>query len=153
MVQARDIDQVGRPIGELIGCHCQALRQAARRATAFYDAAMAPYGLRISQFSLLVRLGRAGALSQQGLAAELGLDRTTLARNLRPLERDGLVASVPDPQDRRVRRLTVTAAGRELMEAALPAWTAAQARFEARYGASEAAALQQELHRMGERLG
>jgi DNA-binding MarR family transcriptional regulator len=129
-------------------CHCHSLRQAARRATALYDAAMAPYGLRISQFSILSRLGRHGPLSVQALAAALVLDRTTLGRNLRPLERDGLVASETDAADKRVRRLGLTEAGRSLLEAARPAWREAQAAFERDYGRSRAAALQQELSRL-----
>ena len=128
-------------------CHCHALRQAARRATALYDAAMAPFGLRISQFTILVRLRRLGPLSLHALAAELVLDRTTLGRNLRPLERDGLVASEADPADKRVRRLMLTEAGLDLMRRAMPAWQAAQAEFEVQLGAASAAALRAELHR------
>ncbi len=128
-------------------CHCHALRQAARRTTAFYDAAMAPFGLRISQFTILVRLRRLGPLSLHALAAELVLDRTTLGRNLRPLERDGLVASEADPADKRVRRLLLTDEGLDLMRRAMPAWQAAQAEFEAQLGADSAAALRAELHR------
>ena len=129
-------------------CNCQALRQAARRATAFYDAAMAPFGLRISQFAVLSRLGRDGPSSVQALAAELLLDRTTLGRNLRPLERDGLVASDGDPGDKRVRRLMLTEAGQARLMAALPAWRGAQAEFEACYGVSEAARLRADLSRL-----
>lgn len=134
-------------------CNCQALRKAARRATALYDAAMAPFGLRISQYALLHRLRRSGGMSVQALAAELVLDRTTLGRNLRPLERDGLVASEPDPADRRVRRLVVTEKGADLARAAAPAWHDAQARFEAGFGAAESMALRRALGRLTEALG
>ena len=68
----------------------------------------------------------------QLLATELVLDRTTLARNLRALERDGLVASEANPMDRRVRRLKVTEAGVAIVQRAMPAWRAAQAEYEAR---------------------
>ncbi len=129
-------------------CHCQGLRQAARRTTALYDNVMAPFGIRISQFGILARLRRAGPLSLQALAAELVLDRTTLGRNLRPLERDGLVASESDPADRRVRRILVTAAGTDLIRRAMPAWEAAQAAFEAQVGTAPAEALRGELHRI-----
>jgi DNA-binding MarR family transcriptional regulator len=112
-----------------------------------YDAAMAPFGLRISQFTILVRLRRLGPLSLQALAAELVLDRTTLGRNLRPLERDGLVASEADAADKRVRRLVLTEAGLDVMRRAMPAWHTAQAAFEAQVGAAPAAALRAELHR------
>ena len=129
-------------------CHCQSLRQAARRATALYDAAMAPFGLRISQFAILVRLRQHGPMGLQALAAALVLDRTTLGRNLLPLERDGLVASEPDALDRRVRRLVLTVAGLALMRKARPAWEAAQRSFEAQVGPEPAMALRQELHRL-----
>jgi DNA-binding MarR family transcriptional regulator len=133
-------------------CHCQVLRQAARRATALYDAAMAPHGLRISQYSILSRLARYGPLSVQALAAALVLDRTTLGRNLRPLERDGLIASEPDAADKRVRRLVLTPAGASLLERSRPTWMEAQAAFEAQYGRVEAVALQQQLHRLTQSL-
>ena len=75
------------------------------------------------------------------------LDRTTLGRNLRPLERDGLVASEADTEDKRVRRLVLTSAGLDLVRRAMPAWQTAQAMFEAQVGAAAAAALRAELHR------
>lgn len=139
-----------KPVDDILpaSCHCQSLRQAARRATALYDAAMAPFGLRISQFSILSRLQRHGPLSLQALAATLVLDRTTLGRNLRPLEREGLVASDTDPADKRVRLLGLTGRGRARLATALPAWREAQSAFEQQYGKPESAALQQELHRL-----
>ena len=113
---------------------------------------MAPVGLRISQFSILVRLRQSGPMSLHALAAALVLDRTTLGRNLRPLERDGLVASGAGAEDRRVRLLSVTEAGLALMRRALPAWEQAQAEFEAQYGASAATALRQDLNRLTQSL-
>jgi DNA-binding MarR family transcriptional regulator len=133
-------------------CNCALLRQAARRATALYDTAMAPYGLRISQYALLGRLQRNGPSSLRALAAGMGLDRTTLGRNLRPLERDGLVAAAPDAGDRRVRRLEITPAGRERLAAARPAWQDAQRRFEAQFGAERSAALRTTLQDLSTRL-
>ena len=109
---------------------------------------MAPFGLRISQFALLSRLEQAGPLSVRTLAAALVLDRTTMARNLRALERDGLLASEDDPADGRVRRLRITDAGAALLERARPAWQAAQASFEAQFGAGAAGTLQGELNRL-----
>ena len=135
--------------GPLTGaCHCQALRQAARRASAFYDAALAPMGLRVSQFGILARLRRDGPRGIQALAAELEMDRTTLGRNIRPLERDGLLCAGADPADGRTRLLSITPRGAALVEAAWPAWIAAQAGFEARYGAAPAAELHAALQRV-----
>ena len=129
-------------------CHCQALRQAARRASAFYDAALAPLGLRVSQFGILARLRRDGPRGIQVLAAELAMDRTTLGRNIRPLERDGLLRAAADPADGRTRLLSITPRGAALVEAAWPAWRAAQAGFEARFGAAPAEELHAALQRV-----
>ena len=126
-------------------CHCQALRQAARRVSALYDAAMAPLGLRVSQFGILSRLRSGGPRGIQALAAELAMDRTTLGRNIRPLERDGLLAAIPDPDDKRARLLSLTPAGGALVARAMPAWWEAQAAYEALYGAEPAATLRAAL--------
>ena len=122
-------------------CHCQALRQAARRVSALYDAALAPLGLRVSQYGILARLQAGGPRGIQALAAGLVMDRTTLGRNIRPLERDGLLAAIPDPADRRARLLALTPAGADLLRRAAPAWQAAQAAYEAQYGTEAAAGL------------
>jgi len=122
-------------------CHCQAIRQAARRVSALYDAAMAPLGLRVSQYGILVRLQAGGPRGIQALAAELVMDRTTLGRNIRPLERDDLLSAIPDPADRRGRLLAITPAGADLVARAAPAWWAAQAAYEAQVGKESAAGL------------
>ena len=134
-------------------CHCQALRQAARRATAWYDAALAPFGLSVSQFGILARLQKGGPRSIQALAAELVVDRTTLGRNIRPLERAGLLLAVADPVDGRVRMLTLSPHGADLVHRAAPAWEAAQAGFEARCGAEAAAGLRSALQDVVTALG
>ena len=126
-------------------CHCQTLRQAARRVSALYDAAMAPLGLRVSQFSILSCLRSGGPRGIQSLAAELAMDRTTLGRNIRPLERDGLLAAVPDPDDKRARLLSLTPTGADLVARAMPVWRQAQGEYEALYGAEPAAALRTAL--------
>jgi len=122
-------------------CHCAALRQAARHVTQFYDELMAPVGLRISQYSVLARLERLGPQSVNALAALMVMDRTTVGRNVLPLERDGLVAIRPSPTDRRAKELSITAAGRERYRAGRRQWQRAQAGFEARFGAKRAAEL------------
>ena len=113
--------------------------------SALYDAAMAPLGLRVSQFGILSRLRSGGPRAIQALAADLAMDRTTLGRNIRPLERDGLLAAIPDPDDGRARLLSLTPAGADLVARAMPAWREAQAEYEARYGAEPAAALRSAL--------
>lgn len=126
-------------------CNCLAARKAARHLTQFYDRHLAPSGLRSTQFSVLARVRLRGPISINALAAELALDRTTLGRTLRPLERDGLIRLGRDPRDRRGRALTLTAAGEARLDAARPLWLAAQRRFEAVYGEQRAGALRQTL--------
>lgn len=125
-------------------CTCFAVRRAARHLTQSYDRFLAPTGLRTTQFSLLSVLRRTGPRSIQTLAGEMGLDRTTLGRNLRPLERDGLVAIGVDPADRRGRALSITEAGRTKLEAAQALWKQAQSRFNETYGPEQT----QHLHAM-----
>ncbi|HEX4768719.1 MAG TPA: MarR family transcriptional regulator [Lichenihabitans sp.] len=117
-------------------CTCSALRMAARRMTQAYDAALAPLGLNTPQFALLGALDRwkGAPPTVRQMAQQMALDRTTLAHNLRPLERDGLVEVVADPEDRRIRRIVLTEAGRARRAAAFPLWRAAQDRFDATFG-------------------
>ena len=78
-------------------CSCLGLRMASRHLTQFYDLQMAPVGLTISQFSILVRTRRHDGIRINALASDLSMDRTTMSRNLLPLEREGLLAVLPDP--------------------------------------------------------
>src|SRR5216684_9426393 len=86
-------------------CNCLAVRQAARRVTQFYDRFLAPAGLRTTQFSILARLGRKGPMPINALAADMVMDRTTLGRNILPLERDGLIGIKPGAADRRSKEI------------------------------------------------
>lgn len=131
-----------------IECTCAALRMAARRVSQAYDAALTPEGLSVSQYSVLSNLAKRealGAPTMGDLADLLGLDRTTLAHNLRPLERDGLVELSADPSDGRQRRVSLTAAGRARRDRCQPLWRAAQARFDAEFGAESSRALRDTL--------
>jgi len=80
------------------------------------------------------------------LAGELVMDRTTLGRNILPLQRDGLVAVGPGKTDRRSKELRLTAAGTARFRAALKEWKKAQARFEAAFGVKRAGELRALLH-------
>ena len=118
-------------------CTCFAVRRAARHVTQVYDGHLAPTGLRTTQYSLLNTLAGDGPRSLAAVAKRMGLDRTTLGRNLRPLEREGLVSMQVDPQDRRGRMLGITERGLAKLAEARSCWAAAQAAFEARYGSAE----------------
>jgi DNA-binding MarR family transcriptional regulator len=130
------------------GCNCLALRQAARHITQLYDQFLAPSGLRATQYAILARLQRKGPMTINALAAELVMDRTTLGRNILPLERDGLIAVGPGNSDRRSKELRLTGAGAARFRTALKGWQEAQARFEATFGASRAETLRALLHQV-----
>jgi DNA-binding MarR family transcriptional regulator len=126
-------------------CNCLAVRQAARRVTQLYDTHLGPLGLRATQYSVLSHLRTLGPLSINALAAEMVMDRTTLGRAVRPLQRDGLV-SVGPGQDGRTRVLTLSAAGHAKYDVARPAWRAAQDAFETAYGRDAAAEMRGTMH-------
>jgi len=128
-------------------CTCQAIRQAARQITQLYDRHLSPAGLRTSQLSILVSLSRLGPQSIQELAAALVMDRTTLGRGIRPLERDRLIEIGSGP-DGRTKSLKLTSAGRKKLAHALPLWQEAQTEFEASFGTAEAKALRATLDRV-----
>jgi DNA-binding MarR family transcriptional regulator len=130
-----------RPTPTTNDCNCLALRQAARHVTQFYDQCLASSGLRTTQYSILVRLNRHGPMTINALASDLVMDRTTLGRNILPLDRDGLITIVKGGADRRRKELHLTPVGAERMSLAYDQWTEAQARFEATYGSDRAAEL------------
>jgi DNA-binding MarR family transcriptional regulator len=123
------------------GCNCLALRQAARHVTQFYDQVLAPSGIRATQYSILARLERNGPMTINALAAALVMDRTTLGRNVLPLQRDGLIAVRPGASDRRSKDLHLTDRGLTRFRAAQKAWVQAQAQFEGAFGVKRAKAL------------
>jgi len=123
------------------------MRQAARQVTQLYDRHLSASGLRTSQLSILVNLSRSGPQSIHDLAISLVMDRTTLGRGIRPLERDGLI-EIGEGADGRTKSLKLTAAGRKKLAQALPHWKAAQTEFETAFGAKEAAALRATLDRV-----
>ena len=122
-------------------CTCTALRRAARSVTAAYDAALRPADLRVTQFAILRILARLGPLAVTRLAEEAALDRSTMGRNLDPLERRGLVRLEADPDDRRARVAALTASGAAAIETALPHWRAVEAEIGAHLGPGALASL------------
>lgn len=109
-------------------CACANLRKAALVATQFYDGALRPSGLRVTQFTLLQALNRAPGISQKNLAELLGIDSTTLTRTLAGLRRKGWLRSEIGT-DRRELRLFLMAAGLREYKRVLPYWQAAQRRL------------------------
>lgn len=128
-------------------CTCATLRRASRRLTQIYDDALQSSGLRVTQFSLLRAISRAGATSITGLADELLLDRTTMTRNIKPLERRGLIKIVIG-EDQRERTVSLTGKGREALIRATPLWENAQALVRDRLGSKGLQALTSVLSRL-----
>ncbi len=115
-------------------CTCLALRQASRHVTQFYDHYMARVGLRTTQYSILSKLKRHGAMSINALAEAMVMDRTTLGRNILPLQRMHLIAVRRGRDDKRVKELHLTEAGIERQRAGFKTWQEAQAKFEGAFG-------------------
>jgi DNA-binding MarR family transcriptional regulator len=105
-------------------CLCLHLQRAARAVGRRFDDALRPLGLTNGQYSLLVSLNRPAAPRLGDVARVLAMDRTTLTAALKPLERRGLLKVSPDPKDKRGRRLSLTEAGLDLVEQAVPVWRA-----------------------------
>jgi DNA-binding MarR family transcriptional regulator len=120
-------------------CNCFMVRSAARQVTQLYDQFLAPVGLHVTQFSILAKLKRLGPMTINALAKEMVMDRTTLGRNVLPLERDGLIKIEASATDGRAKVLHLTKTGEKRLEAGREAWEQAQGRFETRFGVKRAA--------------
>ena len=122
-------------------------RRVTRLVTQYYDQALAPAGMRSTQYSLLSLLSILGEAPMQEVAYVLATDRTTLTRNLNPLLRKGWV-KVKVGSDRRSRPLTITPEGQSALEKALPYWQEAQSRIVDAVGSENWDAILQGLHRI-----
>lgn len=129
-----------------IGSECLGfnVRKTARILAKAYDDALAPCGLKGTQFSVLAGLRSQGPLAMNELAALLKMDRTTLTRNLKPLERRGLVQG-QSGNDRRQRATALTEEGTKLLAEAIPHWIRVQSRLVSLMGESEAEQLRASL--------
>lgn len=134
-------------------CACTSLRQAARVATQHFDKALAASGLRISQLSVLTTLRYVGPKTINELAEVMVLDRTTLGRNLRPLQRDGYVKIEPSAEDGRKRQLALTKKGNAVALKAMDSWADAQTSFEDLIGIENAIALRKLLRQVVKAAG
>jgi len=104
-------------------CLCLAAQRAARALSRRFDEVFRAFGITSGQFSLLNALNRPEPPSLGAVAELLAMDRTSLTANLKPLQRDGLVAVEADSSDRRIKRLALTGAGRRVLAEAMPIWT------------------------------
>ena len=120
----------------LRSCACHKVRMAARAVTRAYDEMLRPTGLRATQLSVLVAVATGQAASIAALAQVLGMDRSTLTRNLGPLEGEGLV-TLGSEGWRRSRSLEITRKGEKRLAEALPLWKKAQDALKSRLGAHD----------------
>ena len=126
-------------------CNCFAARQAARHLTKQYERHLSGAQLTSAQFSILVVLEEAGQMTMNELAKAMGMDRTTLLRAIKPLQREDLLVSKPSDDD--VRRLvfSLSVAGARRLKKAMVLWSKAQHELEAVIGSGEAARLRRDL--------
>lgn len=113
------------------------LRKASRRVSALYDEALEPFGINIAQFSAMRNIRRNAPVSLTDLGTIMELDRSTVGRNMKVLERMGLVAFATG-EDQREAVLSLTAEGEALVERASPIWDEVQDRLEGRLGTDHA---------------
>ena len=128
-------------------CYATSLRKASRRLTQFYDDALAPAGLRSTQYAILGELAGAGLgpVTLNQLARALVLDRSGLGHSLRPLQRDGLIRLDKGTDDRRSTHVVLTPEGRRRYKRAFPRWQQAQDRVAAIIGQPAANELRSQL--------
>jgi DNA-binding MarR family transcriptional regulator len=114
-------------------CFCILLRQAARKSSSVYDRALAPLGINVAQFSLLRKIARAQSISVTELARLADLDRSTMGRNAKVLQRMDLIEQTSG-EDHRETHIALTSTGRDLVERGGPLWDQAQDEIEAKLG-------------------
>ena len=130
-------------------CLCLASQRAARMLARRFDRAFQPVGITNGQYSLMMALNAPQPMKLGQLANFLAMDRTTLTAALKSLERRGLVVVGSDEKDRRTRLMSLTQAGRDKLEAAIPIWCAEHAALDAELSITEARNLRAALGRLG----
>ncbi|MET3518427.1 MarR family winged helix-turn-helix transcriptional regulator [Mesorhizobium abyssinicae] len=126
-------------------CNNATLRRAARSLGRFYDDALAPSGLKGTQFGLLFQIHVSSEPAMGTIAEALIMDLSALGHTLKPLIRDGYVETFADKDDRRVKRVRLTPQGNVKLDEAIRLWSAAQQQFEDKVGAEQAAKLRAAL--------
>ena len=126
-------------------CLCLHMQRAARNLARIFDDVLRPLDLTNGQFSLLMSLNRPHPPGMKDVASLRAMDRTTLTAALKPLERRGLVAIEPDPQDKRSRLLSLTPEGHQLLNEAFPLWQQTHAEIEKDFAEGEVDKLRNHL--------
>ncbi|HEX3379580.1 MAG TPA: MarR family transcriptional regulator [Paraburkholderia sp.] len=126
-------------------CNCFALRQAARHVTQIYERHLGSVGLTAAQFTILAKLARTPNLPMAELADAMVMERTTLVRAMKPLQREGLVLAEAADHDNRTLLFSLTEKGETTFDQASVAWRAAQEEFEKKFGRARAKTLRAHL--------
>ncbi len=129
-----------------LNCYCLKLRKASNRVLRFYDNVLASTGINSHQFTLLVVLQEKGPLSVTEFASEIGLDRTTLSRNLKILENRGIVEDIAEKG--RKRKIGISQQGLEVLKNAKILWAEAQQRFQTFLGEKQCEQLLEQLEKI-----
>ncbi|HEY9131640.1 MAG TPA: MarR family winged helix-turn-helix transcriptional regulator [Dyella sp.] len=137
------------PRSDINLCNCFASRQAARYLTRHYESHLASVALTSTQFTILVLLNEQPGIGMRDLAEAIVMDRTSLVRALKPLQRDGLVQTGPGRTDARQNTLSLTPAGLERLSLASPLWQQAQREFEQAFGPERAEMVRDLLFQIG----
>ena len=127
------------------------LRRTSRLLARYYDDALRPFGLRITQFNILAVLAQTGPIAITALADFVGLERSALARNLKPIARKQFVTIVPG-KDKRTRTVKLASAGRRKLKETLPRWDQAQTKLVEKVGRDDASALLRAVGKVDETL-
>ena len=125
------------------GCYCATIKQAEHKITALYNRYLEKAGITRGQYALLINIRNHPGISVSGLADRMNLERTTLVRNLKPLESRGLIRDTA--QRGRSRSLEVTEEGERILSVAISLWQQAQQEFERQVGKPHAQQLLQLL--------
>ncbi|MBV1877989.1 MAG: MarR family winged helix-turn-helix transcriptional regulator [Pseudomonadales bacterium] len=133
-------------------CVANTLHRTARAVSRIYSEEMRPCGIKRSQFAILGNLNYLGVVQLSELATIMIVDRTTLSRNLKPLEKQGLIFINRSPKDARVKELSLTRQGKAKFNEALKLWHKAQARVLEKFGDSNWQALESSLAELREKL-
>jgi len=139
----------GNEVGRI--CACFNLRRAARLVTQRFDQAFRELGLRATQLSVLVAVFNVPDIPVSRLALALGMERTSLTRNLKVLERKGLVYG-KEGEDKRERRINITQDGVLVLEKAFPLWRTVQSEVEDALGSEKWGSLLSGLHEVARKF-
>jgi DNA-binding MarR family transcriptional regulator len=129
-------------------CNCFAIRQAARYVSQLYERHVSRAGITAAQFTILVAIGRKPGVTMAELADAMVMDRTTLVRALKPLQRDGRVASTQPDSGARAVALHLTDTGRKTRTEAAAYWREAQKEFEEKFGHERSSEMRKSLFEM-----